>query len=179
MIPPSSPVYTTFTPGRSLSPECQAEMPLDLYDGQRNPKLISQNKKCLDSVGKVTDNSSVYLTSSYHTRNHSNANTYLSMPEGWLIVPANIPANWNFRASTFGSLTKCEVVSNFCDIIVPVEVTDQYLWVGDFTYDCNLDNRTGLVFKEMFQTCAIPPLLSRLVIPLLLSTTPTRQRLHF
>lgn len=145
MIPSSSPVYTTFTPGRGLSPECQAEMPLDLYDGQRNPELISQTQKCLDSVGNVTNNPSAYLTSSYHTTNHSNANTYLSKPEGWLIVPANIPAALNFRASTFGSLTKCEVVSNFCDITVPVEVTDQHLWVGDFTYDCNLD-RTGMIF---------------------------------
>ena len=145
MIPPSSPVYTAFTPGRGLSPECQAEMPLDLYDGQRNPKLISQTQKCLDSVGNVTNNPSAYLTSSYHTTNHSNANTYLSKPEGWLIVPANIPAGLNFRASTFRSWTECEVVSNFCDITVPVEVTDQYLWVGDFTYDCNLD-RTGLIF---------------------------------
>lgn len=83
-------------------------------------------------------------------QNSSETNVPLSKPEGWLIVPSHLPANIDFEATTFGSLTKCDVVTHLCDIVFHSNNTnDKDFWLQNVTYDCKHDT-AGLDLRGNF-----------------------------
>lgn len=88
--------------------------------------------------------------------NISEANRIISKPEGWLIVPATTATELEFKATTFGSSTSCEVVTGRYDVVQPMMTEPFYeefveVPFGDAAYDCKRD-RAGLDLTGNFST---------------------------
>ncbi|KAL8860592.1 MAG: hypothetical protein Q9178_002945 [Gyalolechia marmorata] len=138
-LPSNDPVYSNFTPGRGLSPLC-SDLPIERDQLPGGRGVLSY---CL-SLSQETEGSYMSGTSassSYQNATKSEDNTILSTPEGWLIMPVNPPADMDFYATTFGSLTQCKEATSLCN----AEVSSTK-WLDAYClFDCKRD-RAGLDF---------------------------------
>ena len=140
-LPSNDPLHSNFAPGRGLSPLClDLPIDIDLHRGGHRGGLQLQDCRSLNMETGYASGTSA--SSSYQDPNKSEASTTLSTPKGWLIVPANSPADMDFDATTFGSLTQCKAATSLCDMECSrVERSDAHC-----LFDCERD-RAGLDLK--------------------------------
>lgn len=160
-LPLDDATYKYLGPGRGLSPLC---LDLPPYD----PDPLSQNSTDhFECLNLTTPN--WYSVSP--DVNKSVTNKILNKPEGWFYGPAKPPAELDFEATTFGSVTSCDMVTDLCDIFQHTvteqsEVVDQnsintgtnsteQIPVGDYGYDCKRD-RAGLNIRGNFSDIRDP-----------------------
>ncbi|KAI4090337.1 MAG: hypothetical protein L6R37_007898 [Teloschistes peruensis] len=65
--------------------------------------------------------------------NEDSDDIVVSDPQGWLIVPSDLPADINFVATTIGSFTSCRNGTQLCDLAFTPAYTYNY------TYNCKRD----------------------------------------
>ncbi|KAL8721832.1 MAG: hypothetical protein Q9181_007624, partial [Wetmoreana brouardii] len=130
----------SFAPGRGLPSPC-----LD-YPGSYDPEKLYDNTSpiydCLyqEAQSDGTGPTDLVKASEYAKilANRSDINVIYSKIEGSMILPAKPPAGTDFEATTFGSTTSCETVTDSCDLHWNTsQIFDQMF--DDILYDCRLD----------------------------------------
>ncbi|KAL8666394.1 MAG: hypothetical protein Q9202_001417 [Teloschistes flavicans] len=119
-------------PGRGLSPECldipsqSPKVPQDDQDSVSQDEQDSMSQDEQDSVPQdEQDSVSQDDEDSVPQDDQLNSTNFLSRlesssvfktPQGWLVAPPNGTSIWDFKATTVGSETSCDLVTSLCDI---------------------------------------------------------------
>lgn len=115
-LPLDSLIYDTFARSRKISPTC-----VDLPPSSQSATPAFHACIGLSTLG----NSEV--------DNEDSDDIVVSDPQGWLIVPSDLPADINFVATTIGSFTSCRNGTQLCDLAFTPAYTYNY------TYNCKRD----------------------------------------
>ncbi|KAL8787290.1 MAG: hypothetical protein Q9213_002281 [Squamulea squamosa] len=104
VVPPSDSTFETFAPGRGLW-EGYLDLPsyFESVNDTRTDNPDGVDTVIAPVIGPINDKPE--RQSSYQGVNSSEETRYLSIRDGWLIVPAETPAHIDFEATTFGNLT--------------------------------------------------------------------------
>ncbi|KAL8866507.1 MAG: hypothetical protein Q9174_006264, partial [Haloplaca sp. 1 TL-2023] len=145
VLPTGDPMYANFIPGRGLSAAC---LDLPPYSPEWTG-FLPPHYDCLALSPLLGSHDETLSGHPDQAANKSAANTVLSTPEGWMIVPVDLPTDIDFDATTFGSQTECRTVTDLCSLTrtrindLPVDSLRSPALLGAASYDCR-QARAGL-----------------------------------
>lgn len=158
-VPHGDPSLNDFAPGRGLSHAC-LNLPDALNPDDPSFQTVQDPYIGSDCYLEGELYSPSLLNSSDYAKilvNESKVNTIVSKSEGSLIVPASPLANMDFEATTFGSSTSCEVITDLCDIeSVYLSDADESTIKSYITYECRSD-KAGLDLSGNFDYDRMDP----------------------